>query len=143
MLLAPVVLKTLTTRACGAQEAICSAAEVSNPWVSPERFGASGFVQSKTTLPARPPAPLTASWVPPQGVARTTTSAPAAASATDAALAPVSSTSFCTLGSDASRTPNVTSCPARAQPRPRAPPTLPAPMIPIFIPHLLVSPGQL
>src|SRR5436305_9320425 len=141
MLLAPVVLKILTTRACGAQEATCSAAEVSNPWVSPERFGASGLVQSKTILPARPPALFTASWVAPQGVARTTTSAPAAASATDAALAPVSSTSFFTLGSEASRTPNVTSCPARAQPRPRAPPTLPAPMIPIFISHLLVDPG--
>jgi len=109
----------------------------------PERFGASGFVQSKTSLPARPPALLTASWVAPQGVASTTTSAPDAASATEAALAPVSSTSFFTLGSDASRTPNVTSCPARAQPRPRAPPTLPAPMTPILISHLLVSQGQL
>src|SRR5436305_13238615 len=98
MLSAPVVLKILTTRAPGAQPATCSPAEVSGPTESPERSGVSGFVQSRSTLPARPPADVmaeTASFAAPQGTVSATASPQAAASATlaAAALPPLAATS--------------------------------------------------
>src|SRR6185295_10687022 len=142
MLFAPVVLKILTTAAPGHHAATCSPAESSAPKTRPERSGLSGFVQSNTILPTRPPALWIAFSVAPHGTVSTTTSPNAAAAATEPAAARppslvIEATSAPTFASPASRTPNRISCPAPAQPRPSAPPTLPAPRIPIFISYLL------
>ena len=60
--------------------------------------------------------------------------APAASRSVAARARPFApSRSSTTLGSFGSRTPKTTSCSAAVQPRPRAPPTLPAPMMAIFI----------
>src|SRR5207253_1629848 len=78
---APIVLNALTTLAPGAQRATSSAAEVVWPSVSPDRSGRSGLVASTRILPVRSPAPRRAAWAAAQGVASSTTSPWAAASA--------------------------------------------------------------
>src|SRR5262249_4534551 len=129
----PVVLNTLTTRWLEAHAATCSAPEVVWPTARPDRSSLRGLVQSRTTFPVRSPACRTASWVAAHGVANTTTSPCAAASATlrAPALLPIAPSSSSILGAVGFGTPNITSCPFCTQARPRVPPTFPAPMTPI------------
>src|SRR5437660_6610213 len=74
ILLAPVVLRVLKTKASGAQLATCSPAEVSKPRTSCKPSGPTpkGLVQSITILPARLPTLFTAAWAADQGGASTT-----------------------------------------------------------------------
>src|SRR3989442_819009 len=134
---APIVLNAFTTLAPAAHRAISSPADVVCPSASPERSGFRGLVASTTTFPLRSPAPLIASWADPQGTARTTISAAATAFRTLAACAlpPESFSSSSSFRSWGSRTPKTTSCPRAAHAFPSVPPTLPAPMIAIFIPR--------
>src|SRR6516165_9769651 len=129
----PMVLKTLTTRWLEAHAATCSAPEVVWPTARPDRSSFRGLVQSRMTFPARSPACRTASWVAAHGVANTTTSPCAAASATLPAMAlvPVALSSSRILGAVGFGTPNITSCPFCTQDRPRVPPTFPALMTPM------------
>src|SRR5437867_9382481 len=137
MFFAPVVLNALTTRAPVAQAATCSPAEVVWPRTKRNPSGpiVNGFVASIRIFPLRLPAACSALCAPSQGVARTTTEASFTASAIVAArvLLPASRNSFFTFSSPGFLTPNVTTCPFFAQRAPRVPPTLPAPMIAIFI----------
>src|SRR5689334_6213936 len=96
MMLKPMVLNALTTRAPGAQAATCSPPELLASTESPERSGNRGLVASIKILPLRLPADSRAARVVDHGVARTTTSLFAAASATEAARAddPASCKSF-------------------------------------------------
>src|SRR5262245_7691199 len=144
MCCAPIVLKALTTLAPGTQAATCSPAEVVCPMTSPERSGWRGFVASTRTLPRREPAAVSASLAAGHGVARTTTSVGATASRTVAARTrpPADRTTSWTLVSIGSRTPKTISCPAEAHPWPRALPTLPAPMMAIFMTVVLRGPVE-
>jgi hypothetical protein len=114
--------------------ATCSAAEVVVPRAKPERSGNSGLVASITILPERSPRLSITCWVTLQGVAISNTSPRLAA---PGMVVRVPEPVFCSsprasleLGS---RTPKATVCPLRAQRAPRVPPTLPAPMMPIFM----------
>src|SRR5262249_58031917 len=129
----PVVLKPWTPRPPEAHAATRSAPEIVWPTARPARSSVRGLVQSRMPFPARSPACRTASSVAAHGVANTTTSPCAAASATPPALAlpPVALSSSRTLGAVGFGTPNITSCPFCTQERPRVPPTFPAPMTPM------------
>src|SRR3569623_3744762 len=96
----------------------------------------SGLVQSSTILPLRFPIVRIAPWVSGQGVVNTMTSAKGAASCgRPACTLPRMPPSTARVYSDAGwRTPKNTWWPAfSAQVLPSAPPTLPAPMIAIFM----------
>src|SRR5438552_8519924 len=137
MLFAPVVLNALTTRAPVAQDATCSPAEVVWPRTrrNPSDLMANGFVASIRIFPFRLPAACSALCAPSQGVASTTTEASFTASPIVAARAVLQAlfNNFFNFSSPGFLTPKVTVCPFLAQRAPRVPPTLPAPMIAIFI----------
>src|SRR5262249_35052187 len=135
MLSAPIWLRVLNTEAPDAQTATCSPPDVPCPITSssPCRPIPSGLVQSIKILPERSPSFPTAVSVAGQGVARATTPALRAASGGVWSLSCGSKAYFKSTGSG---TPNITSSPVRNQARPSADPTLPAPIIAIFIPSL-------
>jgi hypothetical protein len=90
----------------------------------------SGLVQSMTILPERSPRLFTAVSVAGQGVARTMISA---ARAPSGGVRSLSAGSERYLGSAGLGTPKITSSPLPSQARPSADPTLPAPIMAIFI----------
>src|SRR5712692_9069286 len=130
MLLAPVVLSVLKTKAPGAQLATCSPAEVLKPRTNCKPSGPmpNGFVQSITILPVRLPRLLIAASAADHGVAITTTSASLTASA--GALTRSLGSAAC-FGSAGLRSPQITSSPCLIQARPSVAPTDPSPMIAI------------
>src|ERR1700730_18546928 len=110
ILLAPVVLRVLKTKAPGAQVATCSPAEVPKPRTSCKPSGPipKGLVQSITILLLRLPRPLTAASVADQGVAITTITASLAASAGGLTRS-LGKTAY--FGSAGLRKPQITSSP--------------------------------
>src|SRR5947209_429538 len=85
-MVAPMLLKALTTFAPGAQVATSSPAEVEVPISSPERSGSNGLVASMRIFPVRSPAEERMVLVTGQGVASRTTSLTATAWVVLAAL---------------------------------------------------------
>ena len=131
ILLAPVVLKALTTRAPGASRATVSPAESSCPTAS-EKSGVSGLVASMTIFPASEPSSLAATVSADQGTASTRISPAGAASLTGTMPKPccLSAAAFSPV---VSRSAMVTLCPRLRQPAPRARPTFPAPTMTMFM----------
>src|SRR5579862_381656 len=135
MILKPTVLKAFTTFAPDAHCAAISPAEVEVPTSSPVKSGRKGLSASIRILPVRLPAPARESLAAGHGVASSITSHLPAASATLPALAdgPASPSSFFISSDSGWRELNITVWPLRAQRLPSVPPTLPEPMIAIFI----------
>src|SRR5579863_2255421 len=138
MLPKPVVLSVLKTEAPAAQPCTFSPAEMLWPISSPSPSGpiASGLVASRIILPLILPSERMAASACGHGVVSTMKSADAAASAgtTARALPPILLNTACVFSAAGLRTPNKMSCPAFcAHALPSVPPTLPAPMMAIFM----------